>query len=178
MTRIHILVQDYSHFFILVRRKWNIDIVYVINKKRCDNLFRTYSLTLSHLFFQASLNLQGGSGHFQIRPNIAGLAELRYDEKKKKIEVRNTSITQESNSFIWVVLGCCFVVGHFIKAFCVFGDHWWFMIYEVEDLVIYIQFIKVSTTETYFIVMWWIQHCNVYKLKRNYTAINLKEFLN
>nr|XP_054758778.1 nuclear pore membrane glycoprotein 210-like isoform X1 [Lytechinus pictus] len=41
----------------------------------------------NHPSNKASLNLQGGSGHFLIRPNIAGLAEMRYDEKKKQIEV-------------------------------------------------------------------------------------------
>ena len=44
-------------------------------------------LVCSSFNSQALLNLRGGSGHFLVRPNLAGLADIRYDEKRKQIEV-------------------------------------------------------------------------------------------
>ncbi|XP_071512100.1 nuclear pore membrane glycoprotein 210-like [Diadema antillarum] len=41
----------------------------------------------NHPSNKALLNLHGGSGHFLVRPSVAGLADIRYNEKRKQIEV-------------------------------------------------------------------------------------------
>ncbi|XP_071795697.1 nuclear pore membrane glycoprotein 210-like isoform X2 [Asterias amurensis] len=41
----------------------------------------------NHPSNRVHFTLHGGSGHFQVKPSVQGLAEINYDDKRKKIEV-------------------------------------------------------------------------------------------